>query len=472
VTDEDQYQATIHIADTRGELHGCAFIVDSTHVMTCAHVVRFCSDADAVATNSPGFYVLGLKDGATFRLRLVPDADCTDNDIAVLVLDTGERFHEHYRVVTWEPCQAQLAYRGSGLIEGGGGKGTVQPVEIDGTTGGLASPTRYSVTATQKDLRVEPGCSGGAVFAKSGQRALIGMVAEYRQDLSGTIIHAQALRDTWPTLRRAGPRYASSFADISPRPGPKGIALADLDDTIGRCDREMQTDPFRDHMRVLEKSRRGALLTTVHGTPQDLPDLLCTRLCTLGPQSLVRRSAVDTTKLLPRPTIDMATCNAPNARGMREKVEYRLQDKLNSAQPSIPSFVREIRKLGRPLALEVSATETFIAEKGELAVRVWTRIAADLSEADLGYPVFIFFVVIHSGAAEGIAAMQRWTAREKSFLVLNELAPVTLKDIESWSQSCYGPRVAGQIMNIVGANVGGSTGIRLKQLQDWLTSEA
>ena len=478
MTDEEQYRSTIHIANRRGEVKGCGFVIDGGHVMTCAHVIDFCREGEATGAaveRSPvfeGFCVLGLKDGAQFRLRPVANrADLVDEDVAILELEPGERFHDDVTAVQWEPCVSQLAYRGSGLaqIAGDDGIATIQPVEIDGIVGGLSTATRSFVRAAQSDLRIEAGCSGGAVFGKAGERGLIGMVSEYLQDLSGTIIQAQALRDCWPAIERCRGGGNAAFVDLAPAPAAGGLMLADLDESIARCDREAQTDPFRDHIRVLEKSRRGALLTTIHGQTLDLPDRLSDRLCELGPRALVKRKSPDAGKPLPRPNIDMAKCAAGDAAGMRAKIEYRLQDTLQSDRADIAGFVAAIRRLGRPLAIEVRASEAFVAEKGELAARIWTKIAAELSAKDLGHPLFIFFVVIRSGEGAGTEAMARWTARDKSFLVLEELMPVPLADVESWSRSCYGEDLTDKIMGIVARRAGTAGAVRLKQVQDWLT---
>ena len=476
MTDEEQYNSTVQIANSKGELKGCGFLVDFGHVMTCAHVVEFCRESEDAAPDPAAFCVFGHKDGVIFRLKPVENRDdVTDDDVAILALDEGERFHEGCTIVRWEPCVSGLKYRGSGLAEVADAAGVVRilSVEIDGDSGGLASATRNWVYATQADQRIEAGCSGGAVFSKSGDRGLIGMVAEYQQDRSGKVIHAQALRDCWPALERCrtdASAGAGAFIDLGPARASAGaLRLADLDDSIARCDREAQTDPFRDRVRLLEKTRRGALLTTIHGQPFDLPDRLSDRLCDLGVRALMRRNLPGSTKRLPRPNIDMAKCAANDEAAMRARVEFRLQDTLRSDRPEIRSFVTAIRKLGRPLIIEVRASEAFIAEKGTLAAAVWTRLAAELAEHNLGAPLFVFFVVIRSGDPAGAAAMAAWHAEDESFLVLDELGPVSLDEVGAWAETCYGGEVAEKISDLVGAQSGGAGTVRLKQLQDWLT---
>lgn len=482
MTDEEQYNSTIHIANSKGELKGCGFLVDSGHVMTCAHVVEFCRLSEVAAAPDPtGFRVFGHKNGAVFRLRLVANRDdLTDPDVAILALDEGERFHEGFAVVRWEPCRTGLGFRGSGLItaENAAGVPAIIAVDFDGKVRGLTDPpTRYLVHSTQDDARLDAGCSGGAVFADSAERGLIGMVVEYQQLLSGKIVHAQALRDCWPALERCrtnadpGPgasagAVAGAFIDIGTR---TRLNLPDLDDSIARCDREAQTDPFRDRVRLLDKARRGALLTTIHGQPLDLPDRLSDRLCDLGPRALMRRKLPDTTKRLPRPNIDMAKCAANDEAGMRARVEYRLQDTLRSDRPEIKSFVTAIRKLGHPLMIEVRASEAFIAEQGKRAAAVWIGLAAELAEHDLGAPLFVFFLVIRSGDPAGAAAMAGWSAEDERFLVLDELGPVGIDDIGAWAETCYGGAVAEEVADLVAARSGGAGTVRLKQLQDWLT---
>ena len=475
MTDEEQYDSTVQIANSKGELKGCGFLVDPGHVMTCAHVVDFCRDSEDAASDPAAFRVFGHKDGAIFRLKPVENReDLTDDDVAILALDEGERFNEGFAIVRWEPCASGLKYRGSGLAEVADAAGIVRilSVEIDGDAGGLASATRNWVYATQADQRIEAGCSGGAVFSKSGDRGLIGMIAEFQQDRSGKIIHAQALRDCWPALERCRADAGAgtgAFIDLGPARASAALHLPNLDDSIGLCDREAQTDPFRDRVRLLEKARRGALLTTIHGQPFDLPDRLSDRLCDLGPRALMRRKLPESTKRLPRPNIDMAKCAANDEAAMRARVEYRLQDTLRSDRPEVMSFVKAIRKLGRPLIIEVRASEAFIAEKGTLAAAVWTRLAAELAEHDLGAPLFVFFLVIRSGDPAGAAAMAAWRAEDQSFLVLDELGPVSLDEVGAWAETCYGGEVAERVADLVAANSGGAGTVWLKQLQDWLT---
>lgn len=483
MTADEQFECTIHIADSRGRVRGCGFIIDPAHVMTCAHVLDLCR-ADPPGEHHEPLQVIGRKEDDSFRLvEVVHREKLPDSDVAILRLADGERFHQRHVVARWEECLTGLGYCGGGVVEIELGDNIIklQRIQIGGTVGVKDTRTRFMVNATGDDDKIEEGCSGAAVFNVGGERGVIGMVAEYRQARSGTIIHSGALRDCWPEMiRNRDP--AAPFFDLAPvaaaqaASSREGVApmliLPDIADTIMLCDREAQTDPFRDRIRVLEKARRGALLTTIHGESLDLPDRLGDRLVALGPQALVRRRTAGSGKPLPQRNIDMAKCAAAtDEAGIRAKIEYRLQDTLNAERPDVPSLARAIRKLGRPLTIEVRANEAFVAQRGLIAARAWSAIARELSVRDIGYPLFIFFIVERSSVRDGTDAMACWAVDDQHFLVLEELKAVPLGDVEDWALACYGEDQAEAIMRHIAALAPGCANVRLGDLQRWFSGQ-
>jgi len=480
MNDEEQRRSKILIADREGGIKGWGFLVDLSHVMTCAHVVRDCLPGRPSRIRV-GDRLLGTRDDGRppFELKVVTDpAELADSDVCVLQLDGASRFPEGYAPVRWQKCESGLGFIGSGMVKipaAADAPARIEEVTITGDVGTLMlrRETRYIVNSSDPDTRIAPGCSGAPVFATGGDRGVIGMVAEYRQARAGSIVHDTALRDCWPALCKdqdADPGLIS----LDPRPAD-GIHLADLDEKLPLCDREDQTGPFAERVGRLAAARKGALLTTIDGGEDDLPDQLSIRLCELGPARFVRRRTTDAgeadmRRQLPFFTVDMFKCRTTDDAEMRAKIAWRLQTALGSGGTDAKSFARTIKALRYPAIVKVLVTDDYVADHGLVAARAWTDLAHEICGHDLSHPLFVFFFLTRSAGAGDATLIERWRIADGAFLILDTLTPIDRREVKTWAENCYRP-LSAKIMALVENKAAGQEQYRLKTLSGWLTGQ-
>lgn len=200
---------------------GIGFVVDDTHIITCAHVVNRALGRDPRAQETPGpearvqvdFPMLGGFAGARSRSCAVqawvppPSLGLSGGDVAGLVL-VGKRLPRRAGParltdpMVWDVPASVFGYSGDPPqhVEGAWAEVRLRGA-VDGRVIRLDS-------GSESAIRVHPGYSGSPVIVTSdtGDEAVLGMLAVASTDRARDVyaIPASELARAWPDVLDAG----------------------------------------------------------------------------------------------------------------------------------------------------------------------------------------------------------------------------------------------------------------------------
>ncbi|ATY32529.1 S1 family peptidase [Sphingomonas psychrotolerans] len=263
-----RHRCQVRLLDGAGAPVGCGFIVSSSNVLTCTHVVESCLGrapvfGDIVDATFPAdieghraklvvqaAYAADPPEGADEQARIC-------RDICVLGLAPDQVFPAGFSVAHSRLVQLaeSLKFVGVGVTEmrAPSSFGRIvrrEGVQISGDTGEYDGVNRLFATSLLEEKSIRSGCSGAAIF--NPEFGLIGMVTENQEKVTGLIVPIQILR---------------RVTEI------QGVAVAGSDRSWLRRFRKFdRTQPVSDFGTLLRKHWLGdgrGFICAIGGVPRD-----------------------------------------------------------------------------------------------------------------------------------------------------------------------------------------------------------
>ena len=202
----------VRIVDASGRRVGCGFVADRETVLTCLHVAEYALGGRAPV---PSDRIGIITDaGAALSMEIVKLGSETA-DVCALKRCDGQRFAAT-DCALWARGSPGAEYTGLGTTA------EVDEINLSGQLGPMApGEVEQLVTARDSDTKIDPGCSGAALF-KVPDGPLIGMVTDWQQDRSGRIYCAEALARFWPSFKPYDAAAAEPFPMLTPVQPSKG----------------------------------------------------------------------------------------------------------------------------------------------------------------------------------------------------------------------------------------------------------
>ena len=450
----------VTIIHSNGKPMARGFIADQSHVLTCWHNIKMClgrppeiGDEVEVETNS----------ARRLRMRVIKPGDET-NDVCSLGRADGGLF-ALTDCALWRRGASGTRYYGLGMSKNFAN--TPLSGELKST---LAGGRLQLVTGLGLDNRVEPGCSGAALFEEP-DGPLLGMVTTYQQDTSGTIYAAESLAQFWPTLARfdaASTEALPSLFAISAEIPPVRVIIRDVD-------RTSQKLTFR---RAIEDGKlltsTGFVIAGFAALYDDLPDACVDGLYHWAISPMMRKLAPDSTK-----TVEPSRLSLRDVIGDGTEVRANLLDLLRNCLNAPSSAIEDVRTALRttltPLTLVLNAVAKDLDQLTPDVVRACGNAIRELAipEEDQPVAVFIYVLAQEAGSLPDIKA--RLADIDIWCVPLKPLEPIRVNEVTNWTAEHYldsaeSSRARDKISDIIAANCGGRQEFRLKELKSWLST--
>jgi hypothetical protein len=428
---------------------GMAFMLDPTHVMTCAHVVATAlgneklKDADATPAGEikVDFPALGAGEIYPSRKAVVetwrpatlaqgPDGGPPPrDDVAVLRLTTpappGMRGATACVILNeGDP------FRAFGITAS-----NPEGIQVSGRYTGVRNATRRMVSSDELDARPQPGCSGGAAWSIS-HGGVMGMIVARKQEKSGEFIPIQCLRNVWAIP--PAPSVDAPPALQAAASGPSALSRR-LSEQLRIYDRQPQLAELETALDDLWTGKRRPIACLVACRTDDRPELLQSRFISEQLRARLEALNVHGQKLLPQ---ELRWPKEP-----RLKVEAQLRNLKTQIKQYLPGMA-EVDAAGVraayndskwPLAFFSRIYESVFDDSHEALLAEWLRFWADVGEGDLKKPLVVFVRLILDDGSPGAlrTVFERHSSVPPSPLVrsLPELSAFDQDELLEWLQS-------------------------------------
>ena len=334
------------------------------------------------------------------------------------------------------------------------------------------------VTAENLDTRIEPGCSGAAAFALPDD-PVIGMVATYQQEQTGTLIAARTIAEFWPSFQKSAPPVSLGFPSLTGVQPTTAPDLPRLDGMIGEIDRGEQKRDLINAISGRDLFRSpGLVISTFTGNERDLPHVCADFLSQLAFRRLLARIAPDATKTV-RPirarlcdllddSDDLAALNLRSAIG----------EKLGVAGASMSELKRVVASTLVPLPIVVEARPRDLSRTRASTIAAWAKVIDQLARPGKHQPIAMFIIVIvPDDTTPDSASIPAPQGHAPYFVALKPLPPIRPDDIDFWAFERFGDEPEGRrtrrrINAMVAERSGGRQEFRLGDVQEWLCEGA
>lgn len=457
---------------------GRGFVVDARRVITCVHVVRFCCGNQR--DPRPGDEVrVRTDEGEVVSCKVVMAGGAPEwADVCCLErIDDGLFAEDGW--AEWGP--ASPGQRFSGL----GASAKVQtgvPIFGEIVAIGEGGDTLI-VTTGNLDTRIEPGCSGAAVFALP-DGPLLGMVATYQQERSGTLISARTIAEFCTSFRKAMPASAEGFGAFAPLSvpvvipdvgqaapplPPLGPALADLD----RKPQKMKLDFAISKHDLLGKC--GIVISLLGGVDSDMPYLCAQALGQRAFQRILRRIAPDMAKSVHPMLCRMSDLLDDDVSFSVFNLQSLISEKLGVSGATIAELRRAVADMGIPISLVMEARPRDMARLSAPILLGWAKLLEDLARPRKYQPIALFILNVAPADALEIAALPEVPAIDAPYYVPLDVLPlISLDDVRFWARERFGSDdeaqgIRDRIDALIVAKAGGREQFRFGEIYKWLT---
>lgn len=417
---------------------GVGFVLDSTHVMTCAHVVADAlrprvsetQDATPVDELTIDFPALQPRNGMRVERKAVveiwrPMIQGVRDDVAILKL-TAPIPPQIIPVQACTGWREQDAFRGYGVT-----KENPEGKIVLGEIVGRLNVNRFQVSSGTQDAAIVPGCSGGAAWNVT-RGGVAGMVVQRKLALSAEVIPIELLCGIVSIPLVAEPDV--SAARPAAPAGPAGLALRRR---LEEFDREPQ---FADLGLVLDEiwvQRRRAVTCAVGCCDDDRPDVLQRRFLTESLRSYFEAASVSGARLRAE---QLAWPKLGNLNVVRELQGLKVQLRRfipGVADMSAAGFRQAYDLSLQPLVFFSKIEGKTFDESHAALLREWLAFWQDFADGDLRKPLIVF-IRFHFDASSGAQAMRaefeaaRLVTEGNGVRALAELSAFEEGDIVAW----------------------------------------
>lgn len=451
---------------------GVGFLVDRSHVMTCAHVVGDAlSTAVESGTAAPDRSVKidfpSLAPKQWYTGRPIPAKWDPQQDIAVLMLDDAPALPLDARPVracaTTRPGDPITAY------------GVTEDIP-DGTwvIGQIADTTikgRAVFNAAHEDMATREGCSGGAAWNVS-RGGISGMIVERQGLMQGRIIPVSDLESVWPIAPQSSPELYSLPQEVL-----SSLKLGDrLSTSLYRFDRELQESDFEDALKELWEDAQAPIICVIAGLADDRP-ILCRDRCI----------QVKLSELLERIEIGKAPTPIkiywPDRALLDVDSElFRLQRQVRNALKSGPSAGEIAKKFNdhpEPVVFFCSIKRSkFDSSHGSLLSK-WIEFWRGIGVERTNKPLAVFLIFELDGASPEDFCLERYFTDElrkrppggvKALEQLNDFSP---DDVVDWlnqkaAELGISDTELGLVVPEVRRSLSSGMSLRLAHLENWM----
>ncbi|VWX54607.1 trypsin-like peptidase domain-containing protein [Novosphingobium sp. 9U] len=453
---------------------GRGFVVDARHVVTCVHVVGYAREEQPTRIRL-GAAVSIRSDSSDLIACTVARAGGPGNwsDICILERADGGTFAAE-EIARWSLAKPGMTFSGLGAsakVSSG--------VPIYGTIVAIGDHSEtLIITAENLDTRIEPGCSGAAVFGvPSG--AVLGMVATYQQERTGTLIAAQTIAEYWEAFEQEKPPQPVSFPSLSaPRP-PALAALPRFETMIGEIDRIPQRNGLVNALSDRNLFRKGGIvITSIAGCEQDLPDLCAEMLHHVAFQRLIARIAPDTAKRVEPVRGLLRNLLDDDPEEARRNLRSLIATELSVAGAGLGELRKAVAATIVPLPIVLEARPGDMPRVTPAIIAAWADLIEDLARPSRDQPIALFIVArAPDGGDQATAAILAPPGEAPYFVPLKALTPIVLDDVEFWARTRFGSdedgkRVCEHVTAIVKQRAAGRPDFRLGELNAWLSEGA
>jgi hypothetical protein len=460
------------------------FLVDSRHIMTCAHVVGDALGDRAAWANAAApvnetiwfdFFVGKPVEspGELCKARVVADAWRPQSgpqkpaDVAVLEIDSAVVLPPNaYPIRTCPKTYVDDSFSALGIK-----RGLPQGTYVAGTFNDDLFDGRIEVVAKGVDVAIREGCSGAAVWNLS-RRGVAGMIVELQSETQGRIILIDSLRELWPHMIEEGAAAATTTIAGEARLGRR------LRQVLHTFDRKLQTADFELALDDYWDAKRSPVVCGILGIEDDLP-FLCRDRCL----RLTFRERLERIELGGKPPMEKKVdWPDPQDRGVPHALA-RLKQQIKSelkARDSSPAEIRKAYNSGvAPWAFFSFLKQAEFTPLHRQLLLEWTGFWREVGAEALNKPLAVLLIFqLEGGAREGALLEQVYNQFEQEpfdhVSRLTRLHDFPREEVMDWLQekadelAISGDDLNDRLMPDARKNLNGTSTLRLSALENWV----
>lgn len=436
------------------------FIADRRHILTCLHNIELCLGRSPAIGDS-----VEIETNFNQRLwmRVVKLGD-TGHDVCALERTDSNRF-ALTDCALWRRGAEGTPYYGLGMTQ------NFANTALSGRLMAMQPGGKLQlIQASGSDNRVEPGCSGAALFEER-DGPLLGMVTTYQQSAAGCIYTAAALAEFWPTLAPFDAAPTEAFPSLLPARSqtlPVSLFIREVD----RMAQKTKLGLAIENGGLL--TRNGFVIAGFVALGEDLPEASVDGLFHWTIAPIIRKLAPDSTKVTEPRRLALRDVIGDGTQ-VRETLLFNLKDCLDAPTSNIEDVRAALRATLTPLTLSLNAVERDLDLLTPAVVRECGAVMRELAIPEDDQPVAVLIYVLAQNEAALPDIRSRLADIDVWCVPLQPLEPIRLTDIGNWTAKHYRDlaerdHASDKINAIIQNAAGGRQEFRLKELKIWLNT--